>query len=134
MVVNSEKFKAILLTKERQNVSEYTITLKGIEIKTKDSVTLLGVTIDYKLSFDKYVCQLLLKRLILAEFIQKIRGLHEPMHSKTTVQSFIHQSLIRHKLGYNGGFQTLNCCYSFRIQAMWPKLCMALVMRYDLLS
>ena len=30
-------------------------------------------------------------------------------------------------------FQTLNCCYSFRIQAMWPKLCMALVTRYDLL-
>ena len=31
-------------------------------------------------------------------------------------------------------FTNLNCCYSFRIQLMWPKLCVALVSRYDLLS
>ena len=31
-------------------------------------------------------------------------------------------------------FQTLNCRYSFRIQAMWPKFCMTLVTSYDLLS
>ena len=28
--------------------------------------------------------------------------------------------------GVYGSFHTLNCCYWFRIQLMWPKLCMAL--------
>ena len=31
-------------------------------------------------------------------------------------------------------FQTLNCRYSFGIQPMWPKFCMALITRYDLFS
>ena len=33
----------------------------------------------------------------------------------------IHQSLLSRKLVHNGGFQTLNCHYSFGIQPMWPK-------------
>ena len=47
--------------------------------------------------------------------------------------SGIHQS-VSHKLVYNGGFQTLNCRYSFGIQHMWPKFCVTLVTRYDLQS
>ena len=43
-------------------------------------------------------------------------------------------SILSHKLVYNGGFQTLNCCYWFGIQPMWPKFCAALVTRYDLSS
>ena len=35
---------------------------------------------------------------------------------------------------YNGGFQTLNCHYSFGIHPKWSKFCVALVTRYDLLS
>ena len=38
------------------------------------------------------------------------------------------------KLEYNDGFQTLNCRYSFGVQLTWPKFCMALGTRYDLLS
>ena len=33
----------------------------------------------------------------------------------------VHQSLLRHKLVYNGSFQTLSYRYSFAIQAMCPK-------------
>ena len=46
----------------------------------------------------------------------------------------IHQSLLRHNLVYNCGFLTLSCFYSFGIQPMRPKFCVALVTRYDLLS
>ena len=46
----------------------------------------------------------------------------------------IHQSLLSHKLVYNGDFQALNCRYSFRIQLVLLKFCVALVTRYDLLS
>ena len=46
----------------------------------------------------------------------------------------IDQSLRSRKLVYNGSFQTVNGHYSFGIQPMWPKFCVALVTRYDLLS
>ena len=45
----------------------------------------------------------------------------------------IHQSLLSHKLVYNGNFQTLDCRYSFGIQPMWLKFCVALVTGCDLL-
>ena len=55
MIINPEKFKAILRAKNRQNTSEYPIIFKGKEIKTQESVTLLGVTIDHKLSFETHI-------------------------------------------------------------------------------
>ena len=52
----------------------------------------------------------------------------------TYIEIFIHLSSLSHKLVYNGGFQTLNSRYSFRIQPMWLKFCVALVTMYDLKS
>ena len=46
----------------------------------------------------------------------------------------IHQSLLSYRLVYNGSFYILNCCYLFKIQHMWSKLCVALVTRYYLFS
>ena len=51
MIINLEKFKAILHMKNRQHTSEYPIILKDKEIRMQESITLLGVTINYKLSF-----------------------------------------------------------------------------------
>ena len=58
MMVNPGKFKAILLHKNKRNTSEYPFVLTGHDIKTQESVTLLGVTIDYKLSFEEDVSNL----------------------------------------------------------------------------
>ena len=58
MIVNPRKFKAILLQKNKRNTSEYPIVLTGHEIKTQESVTLLGVTIGYKLSFEEHISNL----------------------------------------------------------------------------
>ena len=58
MIVNPRKLKAILLQKNKRNTSEYPIVLTGHEIKTQESVTLLGVTIDYKLFFEEHVSNL----------------------------------------------------------------------------
>ena len=58
MTVNPGKFKAILLQKNTRNTSEYPIVLTGQEIKTHESVTLLRVTIDYKLSFEEHISNL----------------------------------------------------------------------------
>ena len=53
---------------------------------------------------------------------------------KYILKYICHLSFLHHKLMYNGSFQTLNCSYSFGVQPMLPKFCVALVTRYDLLS
>ena len=58
MIVNPEKFKAVLLTKSKENTAGYPIILRGREIKSEDLVTLLSVTIDYKLSFENQIQEL----------------------------------------------------------------------------
>ena len=52
MMVNPEKFKAILITESKENTAGYPIILRGSEVESEDPVTSLGVTINYKLSFD----------------------------------------------------------------------------------
>ena len=65
MIVNPEKFKAILLTKSKENTAGYPIMLRGHEIESEDLVTLLGVTIDYKLSFVNHIQELCKRASVL---------------------------------------------------------------------
>ena len=58
MIVNPEKFKAILLTKSKENTAGYPIILRGHKIESEDLVTLLGVAIDYKLLFENHIQEL----------------------------------------------------------------------------
>ena len=58
MIVNPDKFKAIVLTKARQDTSGISINLRDHCITSEESVSLLGITIDCRLSFDKHVSTL----------------------------------------------------------------------------
>ena len=58
MMVNPEKSKASLLTKSKDNTAGYPIILRGHEIESEDLVTLLGIAIDYKLSFENHIQEL----------------------------------------------------------------------------
>ena len=55
MIVNHDKFKAIILTKTKQDTSGIQISLKSHCITSESSVSLLGVLIDRRLSFEKHV-------------------------------------------------------------------------------
>ena len=78
MIVNPEKFEAIF-QKNKRNTSEYPVVLTGHEIKTQEFVTLLGVTLDYNLSFEEHISNLCQKAS--AQF-KKTWSLHEPSDSK----------------------------------------------------
>ena len=82
MTVNPVKFKAILLQKNRRNTSEYPIVLTGHQMKTQESVTLLGVTTDYKLSFEEHVRNLCQKASAQLNALKRLASLHEPSDSK----------------------------------------------------
>ena len=58
MIINPEKLKAIILSKSQHDISGIPLTLGNQSITTQKSVTLLGVTTDCELSFDKHVSDL----------------------------------------------------------------------------
>ena len=89
MIVNPGKFKAILLQKNRRNISEYPIVSTGHEIKTQESVTLLGVTIDYKLSFEEYISNLCQKASAQLNALTRLGAFMSHQTRKIMVQSFI---------------------------------------------
>ena len=89
MIVNPGKFKATLLQKNKRNTSEYPIALMVHEIKMQEPVTLSGVTIDYKLSFEEHVsnlCQKVSAQLIV---LKRLGAFMSNQTRKFMVQSFI---------------------------------------------
>ena len=89
MILNSGKFKAILLQKNKRNTSEYPIVLRGHEIQTREPVTLLGVTIDYKLSFEEHVANLCQKASAQLNVLKRLGTFMSHQTRKSMVQSFI---------------------------------------------
>ena len=58
IIVNPDKFKAIVLTVSGQDTSGIQISLKDHCITLENTVTLLGIKIDSRLSFEKHVSKL----------------------------------------------------------------------------
>ena len=54
MIGNTKKFQTIVITKRNLQNTPATLSISNMTIKSKDSVELLGVTIDKKLTFEKY--------------------------------------------------------------------------------
>ena len=57
MIVNPSKFQAIVLAKTRETISTK-FHINDKEIESKDSIKLLGITIDDKLNFDSHISKL----------------------------------------------------------------------------
>ena len=57
MIVNSDKFDAIILTKDRRNNTGIEITVNDTIIKSSEKVDLLGLTLGNKLSFEMHSVQ-----------------------------------------------------------------------------
>ena len=55
MIVNPDKFQAILFQKGNKNKQNYKLQIDTEVIATTDSVKLLGITIDDKLNFYEYI-------------------------------------------------------------------------------
>ena len=55
MIANPDKFKAIIIYKDRRDMSGTKLTINNAEILPEKEVTLLGIDIDNRLSFDDYI-------------------------------------------------------------------------------
>ena len=58
MIANPDKFKAIMITKRGSDTSGIELKINNEVIHTQKEVTLLGVTIDYKLSFAPHISKI----------------------------------------------------------------------------
>ena len=56
MIVNHKKSQAIIINRQNRSNHNCCLTINNAEIKSKESVTLLGIEIDNKLNFEKLVC------------------------------------------------------------------------------
>ena len=90
MIVNPDKFKAIVLTKSRQDTSGISISLRDHCVTSEESVSLLGITIDCRLSFDKHVSKLGKKAASRLSALKKLRPYigNEKTH-RILVQAFV---------------------------------------------
>ena len=58
MIVNPEKFQAILIDRKGQNNNPTEINIDEKKINSESSALLLGLEIDSKLNFDKHISKL----------------------------------------------------------------------------
>ena len=57
MIVNPKKYRAIIINRQNRSNHNCCLTVNNVEIKSKDSVTLLGIGIDNKLNFENMYLQ-----------------------------------------------------------------------------
>ena len=55
MIVNPKKFQTIIIKRQNKSNHNYCLTINNVEIKSKKSVTLLGIEIDNTLKIEKQV-------------------------------------------------------------------------------
>ena len=55
MIVNPKKFQTIIIKRQNKSNHNYCLTINNVEIKSKKSVTLLGIEIDDILKIEKQV-------------------------------------------------------------------------------
>ena len=61
MIVNSDKFQAIVVKKNKKMKNSYSLNINQEVINIENCVKSLGVEIDNKLSFEKYISTLVKK-------------------------------------------------------------------------
>ena len=64
MIVNADKFEAIIVKRNSDMCNQYTINIDGNQVTSEKSVKLLGINIDNKLSFDEHVPLYVKKQVI----------------------------------------------------------------------
>ena len=90
MIVNPDKFKAIVLTKSGQNTSRIQISPKDHCITSENTVTLLGIKIDSRLSFEKHVTKLCKTATTKLNALKRLRPyIISEKTRKILIQSFV---------------------------------------------
>ena len=90
MIVNPDKFQAIIIDRKNQCNNPTTIEMNGIKIDSENSVKLLGLEIDSKLNFDKHITQLCKKSASQLNALCRLNSFLNMDQKNILVNSFIY--------------------------------------------
>ena len=90
MIVNPDKFQAIIIDRKNQQNNPVTIKVNDAEINSENSVRLLGLEIDSKLNFDKHITQLCKKSAGQLNALCRLNSFLNIDQRKILVNSFIY--------------------------------------------
>ena len=91
MIVNPDKFQAMVLGKHKQKET-ITLTINGAEIKGQNSVTLLGVEIDKELNFDNHISNICKKSGNKINIISRIQSFLGQEEKEALVNTFVYSN------------------------------------------
>ena len=92
MIVNPDKFQLMLLHKSSTQNSVQKLELANNEIESENMVTLLGVTIDNKLTFDEHISKLCNKASMQLNAIQRLSNYMGSKELEVMLNSFIYSN------------------------------------------
>ena len=89
MIVNPEKFQAMLLEKRNEN-NQSCLKINNQTIKTTNCVKLLGINIDSKLNFDSHISDLCKKASMQLNALNRLRAYIGNKEMEILINSFIY--------------------------------------------
>ena len=90
MIVNPEKFQAIIIDRKNQKNNPQKLTIDEKVITSAENVTLLGLEVDSKLNFDEHISKLCSKSVGQPNALCRIRHLIRLEGRKILINSFIY--------------------------------------------
>ena len=90
MIVNPKKSQAIIINRQNRSNHNCCLTINNIEIKSKESVTLLGIEIDNKLNFEKHVSTIRKKAKSQLNVISRIGAVLGQKEKEILINSFVY--------------------------------------------
>ena len=92
MIVNPEKFQAIIIKRDNHIDQEYILHLKNHKITTKENVKLLGIDIDNKLKFDYHISKICSKASNQLHAISRLENYLGFKEKQVLINSFIYSN------------------------------------------
>ena len=93
MIVNPKKFQAIIINRPNRSNHNWYLTINNAEIKSKESVTILGIEIDNKLNFEKHVSTICKKANNQLKAISRIGTYLGQKEKEILINSFVYSNL-----------------------------------------
>ena len=91
MIVNPDKFQAMLLEKRNEN-NQSCLKINNQTIKTTNCVKLLGINIDSKLNFDSHISDLCKKASMQLNALNSLRAYIRNKEMEIIINSFIYSN------------------------------------------
>ena len=90
MIVNPDKFQALIVNKNKNMKNEYVLKIGNSEITTEKSVTLLGIEIDNKLTFESHISHLCQKASNQLNAIARLKRYMGFKEKEVLINSFVY--------------------------------------------